>query len=128
MARVSTPECSNLDCGVREGAGSPFSLRNAFVWFLGRPSPVQVLFWFVVILLVKHANLFEPPVWDSAMGVFPPAIYLFENNFDVRGLLQQANWVEGGPKVHSLSLLTWLIAVVQPSSWRRQPLTMFTAQ
>ena len=46
------------------------------------------------------------------MGIFPPAIYLYETNFDIRSLLQQGNWWEGGPNVHSLSLLTWIIAAV----------------
>jgi hypothetical protein len=103
------PEKTTEDAG-RESAR--LSLWTAFTWFLTRPSIVQVLFWFLVILALKHANLFEPPVWDSAMGVFPPAIYLYENNFDIFALLQQTSWLEGGPNVHSLSLLTWILAGV----------------
>ena len=86
------------------------SLATAPGWFLGLPPWVQFLCWLVVILAVKHGTLFEPPVWDSAMGIFPPAIYLYENHFDIRGLLQQSNWIEGGPNVHSLSMLAWVIA------------------
>lgn len=80
--------------------------------FLASAPPVQVGFWFLVVLVVKRASLFEPPVWDSVMGVFPPAVFLYETGFDIVGLLQQPNWWEGGPNVHSLSLLTWVIAAV----------------
>lgn len=46
------------------------------------------------------------------MGAFAPAIYLAENRFDIIGLLQQPDWWLGGPNTHSLSLFTWLVALV----------------
>ncbi len=50
------------------------------------------------------------------MGVFAPAIYLFENNFDLLALLQEKNWWQGGPNVHSLSLVTWVAALAMKSA------------
>lgn len=79
---------------------------------LGLPAAVQLGLWMALVLLLKFESLLEPPVWDSAMGVFPPAIYLYESGFDIRALLQEGNWWIGGPNVHSLSLLTWFIAMV----------------
>lgn len=73
---------------------------------------MQVLGWFLAILALKWWNLFEPPVWDSAMGIFPSATYLYDTNFDMGSLLQQPNWTYGGPNVHSISLMTWSLAVV----------------
>lgn len=79
---------------------------------LAWPRAGQCLAWLVVIGGVKLDTLLEPPVWDSAMGVFPPAIELYRSGFDLQGLLQQGNWWTGGPNVHSLSLYTWVIAAV----------------
>jgi hypothetical protein len=73
---------------------------------------IQLGAWFAVILALKASALFEPPVWDSAMGVFPPAIYLYETGFDIRGLLAEPNWWFGGPNVHSLSIFSWFLALV----------------
>ena len=95
-----------------EGHSASVLFGTAPAWFFARPPFLQFAFWFLVVLALKHASLLEPPVWDSAMGIFPPAIYLYETNFDIRSLLQQGNWWEGGPNVHSLSLLTWIIAAV----------------
>ena len=68
--------------------------------------------WFAVVLLLKGRELVEPPVWDSAMRIFPAAIFLVENGFDVFELLQQQNWWQGGPNVHALSLMTWFVALI----------------
>lgn len=46
------------------------------------------------------------------MGIFPAAIYLYENAFDIRSLLQETGWSQGGPNVHPLSLFTWFVAGV----------------
>ena len=72
----------------------------------------QTVAWLALILLFKFPDLLEPPVWDSAMGVFPPAIYLSDTNFDIFSLLHESGWWQGGPNVHPLSLLTWFIALV----------------
>jgi hypothetical protein len=79
---------------------------------LAAPGWIQFGAWLIVVLLLKADVLFEPPVWDSAMGVFPPAIFLYENGFDIRALLAEPNWWFGGPNVHSLSLFTWFLALV----------------
>ena len=78
----------------------------------GFPAPLQFYFWFAVVFALKAISIFEPPVWDSAMGVFPPAIYLYESQLDIRGLLQEGNWWQGGSNVHSLSLFTWFVVFV----------------
>ena len=80
--------------------------------FESRNQLLMTLFWLMLIIILKHDVLLAPPVWDTAMGVFPPAIYLYENNFDVLSLLKEPNWWEAGPNVHSLSLVTWVIALV----------------
>ncbi len=87
-------------------------MRATLARFLASRQPLQFVCWFVAVLLLEYPSLLEPPVWDSAMGIFPAAIYLYETGFDIRSLLQQGNWWEGGPNVHSLSLLTWFIAAV----------------
>lgn len=73
---------------------------------------VQFAFWLALILIIKYDTLLAPPVWDTAMGVFPPAIFLAENNFNILQLIQQEGWWQGGPNVHSFSSWTWFIAVV----------------
>ncbi len=79
---------------------------------LAAPGWIQLGAWFVTLLVLKANALFEPPVWDSAMGVFPPAIYLYETGFDIRALLAEPSWWFGGPNVHSLSIYTWFLALV----------------
>ena len=74
---------------------------------------VQFALWFALIFLIKFDTLLEPPVWDTAMGVFPPAIFLYETNFDVLELVKQPDWWEGGANgKHSFSLWSWTIALV----------------
>ncbi len=80
--------------------------------FLNLSAPLQLLIWLIAILVIKFDTLIAPPVWDTAMGVFPPAIFLYENNFNILELVQLPGWWQGGPNVHSLSLWTWLIAIV----------------
>lgn len=83
-----------------------------FVQFLAMPTALQGLAWLILILGVKAHALIEPPVWDSAMGIFPAAIYLAETGFDVQNLVGEPNWWEGGPNVHAFSLFTWFVAGV----------------
>jgi hypothetical protein len=73
---------------------------------------LQFVVWLLLILALKCDTILEPPVWDAAMGAFPPAIFLYETNFDVLELVKQADWWEGGANVHSFSLWTWFIALV----------------
>lgn len=62
----------------------------------------------VVIGLLNNAYLNMPPVWDVAAGTFAPAIYLYENSFDILSLLNQPGYMDAGPNVHSLGLVTIL--------------------
>ena len=77
---------------------------------LGRSNFVLFLAWFALILLLKWPTLTQPPVWDGSMSVFPAAITLAENDFDLGYLLEQPGYADGGPNVHSVSLVTWLTA------------------
>lgn len=72
----------------------------------------QFLVAFAVILVLKWGTLTQPPVWDSTMGLFPAAITLATNGFDVLGLLRMPGFLEGGPNTHSLSVVTLGTAVV----------------
>ena len=67
---------------------------------------------FLLILLLKWDTLLQPPVWDTAMGLFPPALTLAENGFDVLELLGMPGYQEGGPNAHSTSVVTLATAVV----------------
>ncbi len=64
---------------------------------------------FLTLVCILHWPFFTmPPVWDTAAGVFAPAIYLYENNGDYLQLIQQTGYVDGGPNVHSFSAITLL--------------------
>ena len=76
------------------------------------PVHAWAMFWFCVIVAIKFSIIAAPPVWDTAMGVFPAAVWLSENNFDLLTLLHQDGWWGGGPNVHPLSLATWIIALL----------------
>jgi hypothetical protein len=67
---------------------------------------------FILIILVKWPVLGEPPVWDTAMGLFPAALTLAGNDFDLMALLRSPGYLDGGANTHSLSLVTLLTAVV----------------
>jgi hypothetical protein len=74
---------------------------------------LQFVVWLLLILALKCDTLLEPPVWDAAMGAFPPAIFLYETNFNVLELVKQTDWWEGGANGrHSFSLWTWYVAIV----------------
>ncbi len=64
------------------------------------------------ITALKWPVLNQPPVWDSSMSVFPAAITLADQGFDLLWLLDQPGYAEGGPNVHTVSLITWATAVV----------------
>jgi hypothetical protein len=66
----------------------------------------------VAVLALKWSTLHQPPVWDSTMGLFPAAITLSETGFDLWDLVHQPGSMAGGPNNHSLSVVTWLTAVI----------------
>lgn len=74
----------------------------------GRQSTLVFLVSLIVTGLLNAAYLHMPPVWDAAAGNFAPAIYLYENGFDIRSLLNQPGYANAGPNVHSLGLMTIL--------------------
>lgn len=63
---------------------------------------------FIVVSLMNLSYLNMPPVWDAAPGVFAPAIYLFENGFNLYSLLHSPGYLDAGPNVHSLSIITFM--------------------
>ena len=67
---------------------------------------------FLLILVLKANTLLQPPVWDTAMGMFPAALTLAENGFDLLELLGMPGYEEGGPNAHSTSLVTFATAGV----------------
>ena len=67
---------------------------------------------FLLILLLKWDTLLQPPVWDTAMGLFPPALTLADNGFDLLELLAMPGYEDGGPNVASTSLVTLGTAAV----------------
>ncbi len=78
------------------------------------PPSLTKLFWvwLGIVLLLKWPTLTEPPVWDSAFGLFPAASELANNGFNLSSLLQQPTYQNGGPNCHAESLVTWITAVV----------------
>jgi hypothetical protein len=83
------------------------------LWFeVGRYKFVFILsVYFMVTVLINIEFIHMPPIWDS-ICVFSPAIYLYEHNFDFAGLLQQKGYVDGGPNIHSFSVVTFLTYII----------------
>ena len=79
---------------------------------LGQSGWARFSLVFLIILVLKWNTLLQPPVWDTAMGLFPPALTLAENGFDLLELLGMPGYEEGGPNAHSTSLVTLATAVV----------------
>ena len=67
---------------------------------------------FALVALLKWDTISSPPAWDAAMGLFPAAITLAGNGFDLGALLSMPGFLEGGPDTHSTSLVTWITAFV----------------
>ena len=66
----------------------------------------------LLILGVKWYTLLQPPVWDTAMGLFPAALTLSANGFGLLELLAMQGYTDGGPNTHSTSLVTLVTALV----------------
>lgn len=97
-------------------------LRPSSAPLKGRPrvgNLIALAIGIVVIGILRWVTIKDPPAWDSAMGMFPAAIYLADSGFDVSSLLQLPGFSFGGPNSHSLSPVTWLtsaVLVLEPSS------------
>ena len=66
--------------------------------FLQHPTSL-FLAGLLVLLLVNAQHLFDPPYWDSIVGLFNQAIWLKDNNFDFWGLARQPDYMAGGARV-----------------------------
>ena len=82
------------------------------IGILEERTSAQFLAALALILGVKWHTLLQPPVWDTAMGLFPAALTLSANGFDLLELLAMPGYVEGGPNTHSTSLVTLITALV----------------
>lgn len=69
------------------------------------------LFFFAITTIINLPYITMPPVLDNT-AVFSPAIYLFENNFDFSGLLKEDGYLNGGPNIHSFSLINFLTYLI----------------
>ena len=72
----------------------------------------QFLVALLLVLVLKWNTVDQRPVWDTAMGLFPAAITLADNGFDVVELLGMPDYLEGGPNTHSTSPVTLTTALV----------------
>ena len=72
----------------------------------------QIIIAFFIIFILKWQILNQPPVWDTSASVFPAAITLSENGFDLINLLKMPGYREGGPNVHAHSVVTIITAVM----------------
>jgi|10_taG_2_1085330.scaffolds.fasta_scaffold03243_5 hypothetical protein len=76
---------------------------STFLIFLG---------FFILVCVLNWDARYEKPVWDTAAGVFSPAIYLYETGFDFYGLLEEPGFRQAGPNVHVHTPVTIVTAVV----------------
>jgi len=104
-------------------------MNGETTWSGGRPSgawwrsilearTARFLAAWGAVSLVEAAKLFDPPVWDAAMGLFPAALTLAGNGFDLLELLRLPGYQAGGPNGHSTSPVTLLTALVLMATGR----------
>ncbi len=74
--------------------------------------PARVWVAFALVRALKWDSLLRPPWWHPAMGLFPAAITLAENGFDLLALLGMPGYEHGGPNGHSTSPVTLVVALV----------------
>lgn len=67
-------------------------------------------FW--AVLLLKVPTLHDAPMWDTAMGLFPAALVLNSNGFDLLAVLRAPGYGFGGPNTHTTSIVTVMTALV----------------
>lgn len=72
----------------------------------------QIILAFCIVFILKWQVLNQPPVWDTAFSVFPAAITLGENGYDLLNLLKMPAYYDGGPNVHAHSIVTIITAVM----------------
>lgn len=62
---------------------------------------------FMGFLVFRFRSVDQLPVWDGAMGMMPAALTLESMDFDLARLLQQPDYMSGGPNAHPMSIVTW---------------------
>lgn len=67
---------------------------------------------FLFLILTKWETLFWPPYGDAIGGPFAEAIWLLRNNFHYVDLLNQPDYMQGGPRVYLFSIYPTYLAVV----------------
>lgn len=73
---------------------------------------VVLLLFFLIVTFFNWGGRYQQPVWDTAAGVFAPAIYLYESGFDFPALFKAPGFTEAGPNVHVITPITPITAMV----------------
>ena len=68
--------------------------------------------FFILVCILNWDARYEKPVWDTAAGVFAPAIYLYETGFDFYALVEEPGFRQAGPNVHVYTPITVVTAAV----------------
>ena len=89
-----------------------FMIKQKIISQLDSRIVVQITIAFFIIFFLKWQVLNQPPVWDTSFSVFPAAITLSENGFDLIDLLKMPGYREGGPNVHAHSIITIITAIM----------------
>jgi len=88
------------------------ALTERAVRLLDEHPGLQFIAALTIIIVLKWHALWEPPIWDAAMGLFPAALTLAERNFNLWELLAMPAYLQGGPNTHSTSVVTLVTAMV----------------
>jgi len=67
---------------------------------------------FLVLWLVNHAHLFDPPYWDGLVGVYSQGVWLSRNHFSYKGLMAQPIYEKGGANVDLFYAFSPLFALL----------------
>jgi len=86
-------------------------IKQKIISQLNSSIAAQITIAFFIVFILKWQVLNQPPVWDTAFSVFPAAITLSENGFDLISLLKMPVYMAGGPNVHANSIITIITAV-----------------
>jgi hypothetical protein len=90
----------------------PSSRAHVALNLLRTQFSLQVILAFLLILAFKWPVIHDPPVWDTAMSVFPAAITLDEYDFDLPRLLKEPSYAQAGPNVYAHSAITLFTALI----------------
>lgn len=65
---------------------------------------------FVLLAAANAAHLSDPPYWDAVVGVYRQGVWLARHHMDYAGLMREAVYADGGPRVHPLYLFSAVFA------------------